>query len=131
MHNVLIRRMREGSDSLAEQLGPPPGTKPASTRDERELYWTPDPMVIRDPQGWWDRAMTAAEQAADKDESPNVTMQRASHLAGLAAYPYRAAVIRAGKRALSTQAQIDFVNKMNTLGSPWNESEAEQEPEDG
>ena len=118
------RKIKHDPSLIAQHIGIPSGTKAVSSEQERKMYWTADPEVVRDPDTYWDQALQASGAAGKAEETMEQAQERARMLFVHKLYPARMNLIRSGSRALSVQEQIDFANHMEELGPPNQESES-------
>jgi hypothetical protein len=119
---AIKKRIRSQPHLVAEHLGIPSGVEKVSSQREREIYWTPDPEVLRDHARFQDEAAAAAMTTAQEGEPYETTVERASALFAHRLYPARLNLIRSGPRSLSVTEQMKFSDDMERLGPP--------EPED-
>lgn len=113
------KKIKSEPSLVAEHLGAPPGVISVGRSKEREIYWTPDPEVMRDPQTFLDESAKAALATRQSEDEPiEQTLERASAFFAQRLYPQRLNVIRAGARSLSVNEQIKFAREMDKLGPP-------------
>lgn len=116
--DAIKKKAKSEPSLLAEHIGLPHGVQYRSPKQEQADWWTPDPDVIANQQAVMEEIANIAMTSVKEGEQPEDTLLRANIMYANKLYPARLPLMRSGARGMSAQAQLDFAEKMSSLGPP-------------